>query len=84
MMRFFGSRVGLLLLLLFTLPSFAAEEQEKKHPHRGGTLRLGPYHVTGIKTQVQLDDANAPPGKRMRLGYRPILSKQSKVPTPAC
>ena len=80
MMRLPGLLVALLLVLLLAGPSVAGEEHEKKHPYREGTLRLGPYHVTGIKTQLQLDDANAPLGTHVNFEDELGIKDSATVP----
>ena len=62
-MRPIGLWAGFLLVLLTFGPTMADEEnQASEHPHRGGALRLGPFYVTGIDTQLQVDSQNAPLG----------------------
>jgi len=80
MMRLSGLLVASLLLLLFAGPGLAGEEQEKKHPYREGILRVGPYYLTGIKTQVQLDDANAPLGTHINFEDELGLNDSAVVP----
>lgn len=67
-MRSFGLCVGLLSVLLTFGQVMADEENEaSKHPHRGGALRLGPFYITGIDTQLQVDSQNAPLGTHIDL-----------------
>ena len=80
MMRLPGLFVAMLLVLLFAGPAVAAEEHEKKHPYRGGTLRLGPYYLTQIKTQIQVDDANAPIGTHVNFEDELGIKDSATVP----
>ena len=62
-----GIVLSLLLLSAFGQAMADEQEQASKHPHRGGVLRLGPFYITNLETQLQVDLQNAPLGTHINL-----------------
>jgi hypothetical protein len=60
--------LGCQLMPLAFAPAMADEEtRASKHAHRGGALRLGPFYVTNLETQLQVDSQNAPLGTHINV-----------------